>query len=84
MSTSVLGLGQIDVKEKHIPEILDLMVGDKMKVVNRLYGNEDLGDVFEDVEGKDGYITFRMFGKNVLRYSKLERIKQHCKKEIFI
>ena len=78
MCWAVLGLGTITVDEKHTQEILDLMVGDKRKIIDKLLG-EDYTDDFEDVDGVDGYITFRMWCNKGLDYSRLEKIKDYCK-----
>ena len=78
MGWQVLGFGHIEVDKKHMREILDLMDGDKRKVVNKLYGNEDIRD-FEDIRGKDGYISFNMYGNKIINYRRLDEIKEYCK-----
>ena len=78
MGWQVLGLGHIDVSEEHTQEILDLMIGDKKKIIDRLLG-DDVSDDFEDVDGTDGYISFRMWGNKGLDYSRLDKIKEYCK-----
>lgn len=76
MGTDVLGRGSIDVDDKHMKEIIDLMKGDKKKVIDRLTGN--FGVDFECVEGSDGYITFEMWGHNGIGYASLDKIKEYC------
>ena len=78
MGWQVIGFGNIEVDEKHTQEILNLMIGDKRKVINRLYGNEDIDD-FEEVEGSNGYISFKMSGNKAINYRRLDDIKQYCK-----
>jgi len=78
MGWQVIGFGQIEVEAKHTQEILDLMVGDKRKVINKLYGNDDIDDFYK-IEGKDGYITFEMSGNKAINYRRLDEIKKYCK-----
>lgn len=78
MGWQVMGFGHIDVEEKHMEEVIDLMIGDKRKIINKLFGNDDIDD-FEEVEGKDGYISFKMFGNKMINYNRLDRIKEYCK-----
>lgn len=79
MGWAVIGLGNIDVDSKHTKEIIDLMIGDKKKVIDRLLG-EEYADDFYEVEGTDGCITFRMDGNKGIDYSRLDRIKEYCKR----
>jgi len=78
MGWQVIGFGSIEVEAKYTQEILDLMIGDKRKVVNKLYGNDKIDD-FEEIEGKDGYISFKMSGNKIIDYRRLEEIKAYCK-----
>jgi len=77
MGWIVLGFGNIDVDEKYMQEILDMMIGDKKKVVERLVG-ENVGNDFYDVEATNGNITFKMEGNKSIDYAKLDAIKAHC------
>jgi len=77
MGWSVIGFGNIDVDEEDMQEIVDLMIGDKKEVIDRLTGS--LGGEFEDVEGTNGIITFSMWGNKGINYSKLDAIKNYCK-----
>ena len=79
MGWAVIGLGQIDVDEKYTQEILDLMVGDKKDVIDKLLGNENIDGWFEDVDGNKGIITFKIWGNKVINYSRLEKIQEYCK-----
>ena len=77
MGWAVIGFGNIDTDEEHMQEIVDLMVGIKKKVIDRLTGN--IGCDFEEVEGTSGAITFRMWGNKGIDYGRLDAIKEYCK-----
>ena len=76
MGWEVLGLGNIDVDEKHMEEIVDLMIGDKKEVLDRLAPTG--GCDFYEVEGADGNITFKMDGNKGIDYDRLDAIKVYC------
>ena len=77
MGWAVVGFGNIDVDEEHMQEIVDLMVGDKKEVIDRLTGIESCD--FEEVEGTSGTITFKMWGNKGIDYERLDAIKGYCK-----
>lgn len=77
MGWTVMGLGTINVDDKHIKEIYELMAGDKKEVVERLLGKED-GCEIEDVEITGNEIMFRMWGNKEIYYDRLDKIKEYC------
>src|SRR3990167_7303223 len=77
MGWAVVGFGSIDVDEEHMQEIVDLMIGDKKEVIDRLTNNN--GCDFEEVDGTSGTITFKMWGNKGIDYERLDAIKGYCK-----
>jgi hypothetical protein len=78
MGWTVIGFGNIDVPKDKMADIIDLMIGDKKKVADRLKGEFTFDDFFE-VEGTDGTITFRMEGNKGIDTKPLDNIKDYCK-----
>ena len=78
MGWAVVGFGNIDVDEEHMQEIVDLMIGDKKEVIDRLTNNG--GCDFEEVEGTNRCITFKMWCNKGIDYARLAAIKAYCKK----
>ena len=79
MGWAVVGFGNIDVDEEHMAEIIGLMIGDKKEVIDRLTDNQ--GCDFDEVEGTNGTITFKMWGNKGIDYEKLDTLKSYCKEK---
>lgn len=79
MGWAVVGFGNIDVDEEHMEEIVDLMIGDKREVIDRLTGED--GYNFDEVEGTSGTITFKMWGNKGIDYKRLDAIRSYCKEK---